>query len=204
MVVQLDHDEDMGSMHGMCCTLDAEFEEQRTTKWAKLTAFLCLLRKVVGPTTAHVDNKGIIDGLWRGDTNCTGPKAKDDDLCILIWEEVRRIHQEGTFREVGHVKAHRSKKEKQELTLFERMDTEGHEGADVVTKNGWASTVQQKERMFTRHCSTQLAFTVWWRSGATVKNLSRNQRKSWLVRETKWTLRNNVRHGAQPRADTVA
>ena len=47
----------------------------------------------------HVDNKGIIDVLWRGETKCMGPKAKDADLWVLIWEEVRRIHQEGALPE---------------------------------------------------------------------------------------------------------
>ena len=34
---------------------------------AALTAFLCLFRKIIGPTTAHVDKKEVIDGLWRGE-----------------------------------------------------------------------------------------------------------------------------------------
>ena len=59
----------------------------------------------------HVDNKGIIDGLWKGEKKCIGPKAKDADLWIMIWEELHRIHQEGTLVEVEHDKAHRSKKE---------------------------------------------------------------------------------------------
>ena len=42
--MQLDHDEEMGSMHGMCGTLDAQLEVQRIMKRAALTAFLCLLR----------------------------------------------------------------------------------------------------------------------------------------------------------------
>ena len=33
-------------------------------KGAELTAFLCLLRKAIGPLVFHVGNKGIIDGLW--------------------------------------------------------------------------------------------------------------------------------------------
>ena len=37
-------------------TLDAEFEVQRTIKRAELTAFFCLFRKLVGPTTAHLEN----------------------------------------------------------------------------------------------------------------------------------------------------
>ena len=41
------------------------------------------------------------------------PKSQDADLLILIWEEVRRIHQQpGILLEVEHVRAHRSEKEK--------------------------------------------------------------------------------------------
>ena len=49
----------------MCGTLEAEFEVQCTIKRADLTAFLCLLKKDIGPTVVHVDNKGTIDGLWK-------------------------------------------------------------------------------------------------------------------------------------------
>ena len=34
---------------------------------AELTASLWLLTKVIGPIKVHVDNKGIVDGLWRGE-----------------------------------------------------------------------------------------------------------------------------------------
>ena len=64
--MQLDDDEEMGRIHGMYGTLDAELCVQRAIKRAELTAFLCLLRKVIGPTMIHVDNKGIVDGLWKG------------------------------------------------------------------------------------------------------------------------------------------
>ena len=62
-VVQLDYDEEMGPLHGMCGSMEAEYEVLRTIKRAELTAFLCLLWKVIGPIKVHVDNKGIIDGL---------------------------------------------------------------------------------------------------------------------------------------------
>ena len=62
-VVQLDHEE-LVPMHARHGTLDAELEVQRTIKRAELTAFWCLFWKAIGPTTAHSDNKGIIDGLW--------------------------------------------------------------------------------------------------------------------------------------------
>ena len=65
-VVQLDHDEEMGPLHGMYGSMEAAFEVQRTSKRVELTAFLCLLRKVSGPIKVHVDNKGIIDGLRKG------------------------------------------------------------------------------------------------------------------------------------------
>ena len=52
---------------------------------------------------------------------CIGPKAKDANLSILIGEEVRRILQEGSRLEVAHVKVYRSKKEKQNMTSFERF-----------------------------------------------------------------------------------
>ena len=42
---------------------------------------------------------------------CIGPKAKDADLWILIWEELHRVHQEGIPAEVENVKSHRSEKE---------------------------------------------------------------------------------------------
>ena len=153
-VVQLDHDEDMEPMHGMYGTLDPGLEVQRTIKRADLTAFIRDFGRIVGPTTAHVDNKGIIDGLWRGEMKCIGSRAMDADLWIWIWEEVRRIHQEGVLLEVEHVKAHRSKKEVQEMKLFEGFVTEGNERADEFEKDGAmldggemaqkrASTVQQ-------------------------------------------------------------
>ena len=65
---------------------------------------------VIGPIKAHVDNKEIVGGLRRGEMKCIGPKAKDADLWSLIWEKVRRIHQEGTLLEVEHVKSQREMK----------------------------------------------------------------------------------------------
>ena len=59
-MVQLECDEELGPLHGMYGSMEAEYEVQRTIKRAELTAFLCLLRKVCGPTKVHVDNKGMI------------------------------------------------------------------------------------------------------------------------------------------------
>ena len=67
-------------MHGLHGLLDAELVVQRAVKIAELTAFWCLLGGIVGATTAHVDNKGIVDGLRRGEIKCIGPQEKDADM----------------------------------------------------------------------------------------------------------------------------
>ena len=77
-----------GLLHGMCGSMEAELEVQRTIKRAELTASRCLLKifeKVIGPIKVHVDNKGIIDGLWKGERKCNNPKAGDADLWSEIW-----------------------------------------------------------------------------------------------------------------------
>ena len=43
-----------------------------------LTAFLCFLKKALS-YHGH-DNEEIMDGLWRGEMRCIGPKAKDSDV----------------------------------------------------------------------------------------------------------------------------
>ena len=59
---------------------------------------------------------------WR----CIGPRAKEADLWILIWKnclESSRRHTGG----VEHAKAHRSKKDIRQMSLFEKFTTEGNE-----------------------------------------------------------------------------
>ena len=176
-VVQRDHDEEMRPKRGMYGTLDAYLEAQRTSKRAELTAFFCLV----------LITKGIIHGLWRREVCAL---AKNADLWILIWEEVRRVHEEGSLPEVEHVAADRSLMEKQGLlTLFERFVTEGNEKADELAADGakmdggdmaqvTAITVQQKKRRrFVPHCSMQLASTVWWRSGKIVKSSDQSRKE---------------------------
>ena len=83
--------------------------------------------KIIGSTKAHVENKGINHRWAVEETNevyC--PTSEGRRLVDVHLIGVHRIHQEGTLREVGHVKAHRSKQEKLEMTLFEKMITEGN------------------------------------------------------------------------------
>ena len=90
-VVQLDYDEEMGPLHGMYGSMEAELEVERTIKRAELTDFSCLLKRVIGLIKVHVDNKGIIDGLRRGERECIKPRAGDADLWIKIWEELHSL-----------------------------------------------------------------------------------------------------------------
>ena len=116
--------------------MEAEYEVQRTIKRAGLTVFLCLLRKVSGPIKVRVNNKGRIDGLRRGETECIKPRAGDAHLWMKIWEEFHELVKRGFLVDVEHVKAHRIKKEKKNMSHFEKFVTEGNEKADELAKAG--------------------------------------------------------------------
>ena len=195
--MQLDHGEEMGPMHGMYGTLNAELGVQRTIRRAELTAFLCLFRKAIGLTMVHVNNRGIIDGLWRGEMGCSGPGAKDADLWILIWEELHGVRQEGILVEVEHVKAHRSKKEMQHMSHFQRFITEGNAKADECAKEGAmldgglgaqvrAITIQQEREEVHAALQCTASFQwVWWRNEKMVKSLDQSQKRSGLLKAKK-------------------
>ena len=50
--------------------------------------------------------------------------------------ELHWYYDEGTLVEIEYVKAHRSKKEIQQMSLFEHFITECNEKADQLTKEG--------------------------------------------------------------------
>ena len=62
----------------------------------------------------HVDNKGIIGVLWRGERKCLDPKGGDVDVRITNCEELNLLGSKESLVEVEHVKAHRTKKDKNE------------------------------------------------------------------------------------------
>ena len=68
-------------------------------------------------------NKGIIDGLRKGEKECIGPRAGDADLWINIWEELG-----GTREGTPH--------EEKKMTNFEMFVTEGNEKAGELAKAG--------------------------------------------------------------------
>ena len=83
----------------------------------------------------HVD-KGIIDGPRRGERKCIDPNTGDADLWIKIWEELHPLVSKEFSVEVEHVKAHRTKKDKKEMSMFEKFVTDGSETADDLAKAG--------------------------------------------------------------------
>ena len=84
----------------------------------------------------HVDNKGIKDGLWRRERKCIDPKAGDADLWIKNWEELQLSASREISVEVEHVKADRTKKDKKDMSHFDKFVTEGTEKADELAKAG--------------------------------------------------------------------
>ena len=66
---------------------------------------------------------------------CVGPKAKDADLWILIWEELHKVPREGTLVE-GQARQSARIQEREAATLaLRKKNTEGNEKADEVAKN---------------------------------------------------------------------
>ena len=116
--------------------MDAELEVQRTIKRAELTAFLCLLTKVIGPIKVRVGNKGITDGLWRGERKCIDPKVGDADLWMKIWEELQLLTSKEILVDAEHVKAHRTEKDKKDMSHFEKIATDGREKTNELAKAG--------------------------------------------------------------------
>ena len=74
-VVHLDYDEEIRPMYGMNGSMEEELEIHRTIKRAERTAFVCLLKKVIGP------NKGTVDGITKR-RECIKPRAGGADLWL--------------------------------------------------------------------------------------------------------------------------
>ena len=73
---------------GMYGSMEAEYEVQRSIKSAELTAFSCLLRKVIGPIKVHVSIEGTFDGLQKGEKRVYQAKSR---RCKPVDQNQRRI-----------------------------------------------------------------------------------------------------------------
>ena len=170
-VVQLDYDEEMGPLYEMYGSVEAEYEVQRTIKRPEMTAFLCFLKKVIGPTKVHVDNKGIIMD-YEKEKKCIMPRAGDADLWIKIRVELHGLVERGILLEVEHVNAHRTKKEKEKMSQFERSSSPNAmrrpmswQNEHCWTKGLWLNQERKlcsrNERRCTQPCSMRPASSAW-------------------------------------------
>ena len=103
--------------------------------------------------------------------------------------------------EVEHVKAHRTKKDKKEMSQFEKFVTEGNEKADELakkeqcwTKDLWRKQEQRQcsrsEKRCMQLCSMQPVFTAWWKNGRIAMSSSRSKKKSGFSLTRKERKRN--------------
>ena len=96
-------------------------------------------------------------------------------MWIKSCEKLHLLFSKDILVEVEHVKAHHTKKEKKEMSHFERFVTDGNEKADELAKTG---AMLDEGFMAEARAEMQPVFTVWWKNGRTVKSSSRNQKKS--------------------------
>ena len=155
--------------------------------------------------------EGITDGLWRGEGNCINPKAGDADVWIEIWEELHSLSAECILVEVEHVKAHRTKKDKKEMSQFEKFVTKGHEKADEMAKAGAmldkgflaearAKTMQQeREEMYTalQYAASFLCLVGEWKDCEEVRPKPKakwifvDQKREETKHRTEWCVEAN-------------
>ena len=74
-------------------------------------------------TEDYLRSRRIFLQIRRGESKCIKPRARDVDLWFKIWEELHGLAEKGMLVEVEHVKAHRTKEEK-DMSHFEKFVTE--------------------------------------------------------------------------------
>ena len=107
--------------------------------------------------------------------------------------------------EVEHVKAHRTKREREHTTQFEMFVTEGNDKANDLAKAGAMldegfmaearaqEQYSRKERRCTQLCSMQPASIAWSKNGKIVKSSGPSRKKSGSF----WTRRVRMRGSVQ-------
>ena len=148
----------------------------------------------------HVDNKGTKDGSRKGEKDGIKPGAGDADLWIKILEDAHELVKRGILVGVAHVKAHRTKKEKEKMTQFERFVTEGNGKADELAKAGAVmdegfmaearaeAMEQEREEVHVAlqcaasfHCSVEQ-----WKDCEELKWIFVNKRSEGMKHQTEW------------------
>ena len=163
----------------------------------------------------HVDNKGIIDGLWKREMKCSGPKAKDADLWIALWEELNKLRSKGHFgrgrsmsRRIALRRKSSNSRSAKSLSLRamrKRMSWQRKERCwmEVLWRRQEQALSSKKEMKCTQPCSTQPVFIAWWKNGKIAKNLSLSQERSGSSWNRKRRKRSIKRSGASQQTSIV-
>jgi ribonuclease HI len=110
---------------------------QRRIKRAELWAFHQALCCVLPPAVIHTDHLGIEQGLTKGKQWCNDGRRAHADIWRMVWWQLEdQSYGEGADIEVRHVKAHRSKAQKQALQDEARQHSAGNDEADHFAKLG--------------------------------------------------------------------
>ena len=110
---------------------------QRRIKRAELWAFHQALCCVLPPAVIHTDHLGIVQGLTKGKQWCNDGRRAHADIWRMVWWQLEdQGYGEGADIEVRHVKAHRSKAQKQALQDEARQHSAGNDEADHFAKLG--------------------------------------------------------------------
>ena len=214
-VVQLDYDEELGPLHAMYGSMEAEFEVPRTVKRPQLTTCLCFLKKVIGPI--KVACRHNMNHRWSMEKRKENALIRRLAMLICGSESGKKMHvlmSREILVEVEHAKAHRSKKDKKEMSHFEKLVTKGNEKADELAKAGAmlnegyvaqvrAKTVQQERAEVFAALQYAASFHCLMEEGKIVKSSSRSQNNSgcsWIRKRRK---RNIERSGVLPASTDV-
>jgi hypothetical protein len=122
---------------GQFGALPIDLPVQRKIKRAELWAFHQALCCILPPAVVHTDHMGIIQGLTKGRKWCTdGRRAHADIWRKVWWQLIDHGYGEGAEIEVRHVKAHRSKAQKQALPAEAQVHSAGNDEADRLANLG--------------------------------------------------------------------
>ena len=72
--------------------------------------------------------------VYGEERECINPRAGDAHLWLNMWEESDSLTARKIAVELEHVKAHRTKKEKKDMSHFEKLITEGNEKVDELAR----------------------------------------------------------------------
>ena len=125
---------------------------------------------------------------------CIDPNAGDTDLWIKIWEELHLSTSKEILVEVEHVEAHRTEKDKKEMSQSEKFVTDGNEKADELAKaaamldEGFMAQVRAKTVQQEREEVYAASFHSLVEEWKDCEELKPQPREKWTRKERKRSI----------------